>query len=47
MLFLLNGEDINNGNPLRPIVSINLKSSGYKLVTRDSNDGVRYELTKK
>ena len=42
----------SNGTPhlvsgaLRPIVSINLESSGYKLVLNDGTDGARYKITK-
>lgn len=31
---------------LRPLVSINLESSGYKLVLNDGNDGAKYKITK-
>ncbi len=31
---------------LRPIISINLETSGFKLVLNDGNDGAEYKLTK-
>ena len=31
---------------LRPIVSIDLESSGYNLVEKNGNDGIQYKLTK-
>ena len=42
----MDGYSDDPSQALRPIVSIDLESSGYKLVQNDGNDGAEYKLTK-
>ena len=46
LLSSLTGSTQEPGFALRPIVSINLKSSGYKLVLNDGTGGEKYKITK-